>query len=88
MPGHEGKGASLYGADRPLSMKDAMEFTGYSRSYLYQLTHYRKIPYHKPNGGRIFFKRSELEEFVFGGKNSADFEMSRTADAILNGEKP
>ena len=71
---------------KPLSVKEAMEFTGYSRSYIYKLIHLRKIPCHKPTNGKVFFKQSELENFIFSGKQSADYEMSRAADAILNGE--
>jgi excisionase family DNA binding protein len=72
--------------DKPLGIKDAMELTGYSRSYLYQLIHFKKIPYHKPNNGRVFFKKSELLDFIYRGKKAADYEVSEQADAILNGE--
>jgi excisionase family DNA binding protein len=72
--------------DRPLVMKDAIEMTGYSRSYLYKLMHLGKIPYHKPLGGKVFFKKSELMDFVYRGKKSASYEVSTAADAILNGE--
>jgi predicted DNA-binding transcriptional regulator AlpA len=72
--------------DKPLGIKDAMELTGYSRSYLYKLIHFEKIPCHKPNNGRVFFKKSELLNFIYRGKKAADYEVSAAADAILNGE--
>jgi excisionase family DNA binding protein len=72
--------------DKPLGIKDAMELTGYTRSYIYKLIHFGKIPCHKPTGGRIFFKKSELLNFVYRGKKDADYEVSEAADAILNGE--
>jgi excisionase family DNA binding protein len=72
--------------DKPLGIKDAMELTGYTRSYLYKLIHFEKIPCHKPNGGKVFFKKSELLNFVYRGKKAADYEVSEQANAILNGE--
>jgi excisionase family DNA binding protein len=72
--------------DKPLGVKDAMELTGYSRAYLYKLIYLEKIPCHKPTGGRVFFKKSELLDFIYRGKKAADYEVSEAADAILNGE--
>ena len=71
---------------KAIGIKDAMEFTGYSRAHLYRLIQSRKIPYHKPTGGKIFFRLNELEEFVSLGKISADYEVSEKADKILNRE--
>jgi excisionase family DNA binding protein len=72
--------------EKPLGIKDAMELTGYSRSYLYKLIHFNKIPCHKPNGGRVFFKKSELLDFLYSGKKAADYEISEKADAWCNKE--
>jgi len=69
-----------------LSIDDAAEFTGLKKSYLYRLTHQKRIPHYKPMGGRIFFKREELEAFIFRNRQSADYELSKMADAMLNGE--
>jgi excisionase family DNA binding protein len=71
-----------------LTMNEAVEYCGYSKSYTYQLVHANKIPYHKPNGknGRIVFNRSELDEFIYQNKHAADYELSEKANAILNGE--
>jgi excisionase family DNA binding protein len=72
--------------ERPIGIKEAMEFTGYSRSYLYKLIHFNKIPCYKPGEGKVFFKPGELAEFVYRNKKAADYEISEKADAILNGE--
>jgi excisionase family DNA binding protein len=72
--------------DKPVGIKYAMELTGYSRGHLYRLIRLGQVPCHKPTGGRIFFKKSELLEFVYRGKKSADYEIAEQANAILNGE--
>jgi excisionase family DNA binding protein len=74
--------------EKPLGIKEAAEFTGYSMSHLYKLIHFGKIPCHKPGGkkGRVFFKPSELAEFVYNYKKNSDYEISKKADNILNKE--
>jgi excisionase family DNA binding protein len=67
-----------------LSVEMAMRYTGYSRSYIYKLVHWSSIPCHKPTGGRLFFKKSELENFLLRGKKAADYEVSAMANDILN----
>ncbi|MDR2344320.1 MAG: helix-turn-helix domain-containing protein [Spirochaetaceae bacterium] len=69
-----------------IGVAEAAEYCGYSKSYLYQLVHWNRIPYHKPTNGRIFFKRCELDEFLSNKKVSADYELAEQATAILNGE--
>jgi predicted DNA-binding transcriptional regulator AlpA len=64
-----------------------MELTGFTRSYIYWLVHFKKIPCRKPTNGRLFFYESEILEFLNRGKKSADYEVSEKADAILNGER-
>ena len=51
-----------------LNLSEAAKFTGYSKSHLYKLTHFRKIDHYKPNGKNIFFKKTDLENFLLQGK--------------------
>jgi excisionase family DNA binding protein len=69
-----------------LTIEEASEYTGLSSGTLYVLTHDRKIPSYKPLGKKIYFKRSELDAFMFRNKRLADYEVSEQADAILNKE--
>ncbi|WP_461257682.1 helix-turn-helix domain-containing protein [Treponema sp. R80B11-R83G3] len=71
-----------------MTLEEATKFLGYTRSYIYKLVHWKKIPCHKPTGGRgrLFFKQDELEEFLYRNKQFADYEIAEAADAILNGE--
>jgi excisionase family DNA binding protein len=69
---------------KPLSVSEAAEFLGLSKAYLYKLVYLKKVPYYKPSGGRVFFKREELEQFIFRGRSAADYELSEKADRMLN----
>lgn len=70
----------------PIRLHQVMKLTGYSRSYIYKLVHWKKIPRHKPNNGRLYFYESEILDFLSRNRQAADYEVSEQADAILNGE--
>jgi excisionase family DNA binding protein len=72
---------------KPLGINEAAEFTGLSKAYLYKLVHLGKVPCYKPTGGRVFFKQSELEDFIFQGRQSADYELRDNAEKYLGGRK-
>jgi excisionase family DNA binding protein len=60
--------------EKPLGIDEASRFTGLKPSYLYKLIHLKRIPYYKPTGGRVYFKQSELEAFIFRGRQASDYE--------------
>ena len=64
---------------KPLTVDVACEFTGLKKNYIYKLVHQKKIPYYKPMGGRIYFKLSELEDFLFRNRHGADYEEASRA---------
>jgi len=72
--------------ERPIRVNAVMDLTGFSRSYLYKLVHWGKLPCHKPTNGRLFFYESEVLDFLARGKHAADYEVRDKADSILNGE--
>ena len=49
---------------KPLTFDEACEFLGVSKSLLYKLTHKREIKFSKPSGGKIYFARSDLIEWM------------------------
>jgi excisionase family DNA binding protein len=67
----------------PLTVEETQAFTGLSRNYLYYLVREHKIPYYKPFGRRIYFKRSEPEAFLFQNRHATDRELSDETDKIL-----
>jgi len=73
-------------SQKPLSIVEAAEYLGFSKTYLYKLVHLRKIPCYKPAGGRIYFKKDELEQFVFRGRKAADYELMEKTEYISGAE--
>ncbi|MCF8401455.1 MAG: helix-turn-helix domain-containing protein [Bacteroidales bacterium] len=47
-----------------LNFEEAAEFTGLSKSYLYQLTHKNLVPCYRPLGKQLRFSKAELEKWM------------------------
>lgn len=66
-----------------LTTEEACKFLGYSKSYLYKLTHLRKIPHYKPNGKKIYFKKEDCENHLLRNKIKTDLEIQQEAEDKL-----
>lgn len=47
-----------------LSIEEATEYMNISKSFLYKLTSKKKIPYYKPSGKIVYFKREDLDKWM------------------------
>ncbi len=47
-----------------LSFKEAISFMDVSKSFLYKLTSEGKINFFKPNNGKIYFRKEDLENWM------------------------
>lgn len=75
---------SLLGAKDALTMDDAVVYTGLSKSYLYRLTHLKKIPYYKSVGGKqLYFAKRELNEWLLHHRVQATEEAEQAAAAYV-----
>lgn len=54
-----------------------------SSSYLYKLTSARKIPHYCPTGKLIYFRRSELDDWVFKSRRKTIDEIESEANSYL-----
>ena len=58
-----------------LNIQEASEYLGISTSHLYKHTSNNNIPFFRPQGKRIYFKRSELDEWLLRNRNSSNFAL-------------
>lgn len=56
--------ANILSQKNVLTFEEAARYTGFSRSYLYKLTHRQRIPCSKPAGKMLFFSRVELDNWL------------------------
>ena len=71
----------------PLTIDQAAEYSGFSKSYLRKLICFGTIPSYKPNTGKqgkVILCKEELDAFLFGNRRASNAELRETADAVLN----
>ena len=60
-----------------MDVKDLSEYLKYAISYIYSLVHQGKIPYHKPNGKKLYFFKHEIDRWILGAKVRSIDELQR-----------
>ena len=60
-----------------LTLEEVAKYTNYSKSYIYKLTSKGDIPYYKPNGKQLYFKRTEIDEWLLTNRNKTNQEIER-----------
>ena len=51
--------------DKPFTFVEAAEYLGVSKSHLYKLTSKNLIVHFKPAGKKIYFKKNDLNSYLF-----------------------
>lgn len=71
---------TLLSAKEMFTIDEASKYLGMSKDYLYIMTCKKQIPYYKPNGKRLYFKKAELNEWLQRNRvNSVDEAESDAA---------
>ena len=69
----------LTGTKEVLTLDECSMYTGYSRNHLYRLTSQRLIPFYKPMGGTIYFRKQEIEEWLLQNRQATEAERNSKA---------
>lgn len=64
-----------------LTLDEAAQYTGMTKSSLYKLTSKKKIPHYKPNGKNCFFRRTELEDWLTTNPVATEADLNGRAQA-------
>jgi excisionase family DNA binding protein len=56
------------------TVDEAAQFLKIKKSYVYKLVSQGKLPCYRPMKGRVYFKPTELEAFLFRNKQGPDYE--------------
>ena len=62
-----------------LTFEEGCNYCGVSPSNMYKHTSANRIPYYKPEGKLIYFKRNELDEWMLRNRQSTGEEMAEIA---------
>lgn len=66
-----------------LNMVEASKYLELSLSHLYKLTSTGLIPHYKPNGKKLYFKRSELDAWLLRNRATTKEEIDQAAADYL-----
>lgn len=77
--------ASLLQAKEVLTTEDVTLLTGIPLSTIYKMTSRKEIPHYKPRGtgSKLYFKKSEINDWLLHGKRKARQEIEDEADTYL-----
>jgi excisionase family DNA binding protein len=64
-----------------LTIEEAAVYCRLAKSTLYKLTSSRKLPYYKPGGKKVYFRRDDLDEYLKMGRVSSQADLARAAEA-------
>lgn len=69
-----------------LNFKEVCEYLDISESHLYKMTSKREIPCYQPNGKKLYFKRTELDDWLLRNRKFAsdDVELAATNYVLQN----
>lgn len=69
-----------------LTTKEAAAYLGMALSYLYKMTAKKTIPFYTPTGKKIYFKKSELDEWMNSSRVATNEEVEIMAQntAVLS----
>ncbi|MCP9761479.1 helix-turn-helix domain-containing protein [Lacihabitans soyangensis] len=62
-----------------LNFTEATKYLEVSASHLYKLTSANILPYYKPNGKKLYFKREELNEWLLSNRSASKEEIAQKA---------
>ena len=60
-------------------IEDVALYTGMKKSYIYKLTSGGHIPYYKPGGKYLFFKRAEIDQWLLSNRYGSADELNAEA---------
>lgn len=66
-----------------LNLNEACHYLNISASHLYKMTSQKQIPHFCPQGKKLYFKRSELEEWLMRNRQSSVDEIDALAENYL-----
>jgi len=70
-----------------LSVEDTIIYLQISKSYLYKLTSKRQIPFYIPGGKKIYFKRTEIDQWIYDSKVESISDTQDNVERYLSRTK-
>lgn len=73
----------IVGANHPMDIKALSTYLKMSRSSIYKMTSSNDIPHYK-NGRRLYFKKSEIDEWIFSNRIKTNDDIKKEGVKYIN----
>jgi excisionase family DNA binding protein len=70
--------------DEILSLNEAVKFLKASKSFIYKMTSQKLIPHYIPSGKKIYFKKSDLEDWLLKNRIPSSSEFETNTESYLS----
>ncbi len=70
-----------------LTLEEGANYLSISKSHLYKLTSRNEIPFYQPTGKKIYFKRAEIDEWIFNSKVESVSDIENEVEHYLGRNK-
>ena len=67
-----------------LTLEEITWYLGLSKSSVYKLTSKREIPFYSPGGKKLYFKKSEIDNWVYESKITPISEVGNEVENYLS----
>ena len=69
------------------TIDDLVNYTGFSKSYLYKLVGKNVLTYYKPNNRTLFFTKKEVDDWLLSVKHKSISQIEQEARSYSNSSK-
>ena len=73
--------------EKPLTFDEACLYLNCSKSWLYKQTHLKQISFYKPNSKKIYFKKTELNNWLLRNRSAGETELDEIANSYVIGSE-
>lgn len=84
----DGSKSNLPPSDKEyLTVDEAAAYVGAKRSYIYRLTHEKRVSFTKPGGNRVLIKRSDLQAWLEKNRVKSQDELHQDVANYIAGSR-
>ena len=67
-----------------LTLEEVTWYLGLSKSSIYKLTSRREIPFYSPGGKKLYFRKSEIDNWIYNSKVTPIDEVENEVENYLS----
>jgi excisionase family DNA binding protein len=67
-----------------LTVEETTVYLQLSKSCLFKMTSNKEIPFYKPGGKKLYFRKPELDEWVFKNRIPSNYELESEVENYLS----